>query len=388
MSPEGPGSTWCFVLPPPETYSPTTGGAIATVVRNLARELAARERRVVVAAPDDGTGHYDEGEVAALGFDPGATRPWPVRQAHRVEGRLRRWAWPDYRPYLAQVRRVLAEHRPDVLVAANDPDLLPALGPEAGPLPVLWLHNLLEGSQARAMAALPESCRLVAVSGAVARWTEARYHLPPGRVAVVPNGVDATTFSPRPDFASPRPGPLRVVCHGRVAPNKGPDVALEAVRRLRADGVDVTLTLAGPVRVWGSAMPDAERWAADLRAGVEAAGGTWTGGLPPAEVPALLAGHDVGCALSRVAEPFSLAALEAMASGLALVATAVGGLVEVVGEAGWMVEPDDPGAVAEALGRMAADPALLAERKRAARNRAETMSWAVSVDTLLALLGG
>lgn len=106
-----------------------------------------------------------------------------------------------------------------------------------------------------------------------------------GRPEVVPPGVDLSRFAP-----SPRPGERRVLYLGGRNSRKGYEVAREL-----AD------TLVGP----------------------------WLREVEPAEVPALMAAHDV-VLVPSVAEPFGLVAVEAIASGRWVVASGVGGLREIV----------------------------------------------------------
>jgi UDP-glucose:(glucosyl)LPS alpha-1,2-glucosyltransferase len=74
---------------------------------------------------------------------------------------------------------------------------------------------------------------------------------------------------------------------------------------------------------------------------------------------------------SRWQEPFGLAALEAMASGAALVTTARGGLTELTEGVSVTIDPEDPAAIARAILALAADPAHRARLAAAARRRAE-----------------
>jgi starch synthase len=84
-------------------------------------------------------------------------------------------------------------------------------------------------------------------------------------------------------------------------------------------------------------------------------------------------------ACPSVYEPFGLINLEAMACETAVVASAVGGIVEVVedGKTGVLVPPARPDALAEAISRVLANPALAREMGRAGRRRVEAQfSWA------------
>jgi glycosyltransferase involved in cell wall biosynthesis len=86
------------------------------------------------------------------------------------------------------------------------------------------------------------------------------------------------------------------------------------------------------------------------------------------DVPALLAAVDAVAMPSRY-EGLGVAALEAMAAGRALVASRVGGLVEAVGDAGLLVDPDDPRALAAAITRLAREPATVRALGDAGRRR-------------------
>ena len=138
---------------------------------------------------------------------------------------------------------------------------------------------------------------------------------------------------------------------------KGVDVLIEAAVAMRAP---VRLEVFGG----GSLAGELERQAND--AGVKA---RFHGFVPDAR--ARLRELDVLVQPSR-ADNFPLAVLEAMAAGIAVVATRVGGVPELVvdGETGLIVEPEDPAALADALDSLAADPARRRELGRRGRARA------------------
>jgi glycosyltransferase involved in cell wall biosynthesis len=176
-------------------------------------------------------------------------------------------------------------------------------------------------------------------------------------------GVDPAAFTPRP--LSPAP-PLRVALVARMLWSKGIDTAVEAVRRARANGAAVELSLYGaPDPSNRRAIPEAtlRDWSRD--------GITWHGATT--DVAGAYAAHHVACLPSRGGEGLPRTLLEAAACGRALVTTDVPGCRTLVrdGIEGVVVPPADPAALAAALERLAADPTLVARMGAAARARIE-----------------
>jgi glycogen synthase len=184
-----------------------------------------------------------------------------------------------------------------------------------------------------------------------------------GRVHVIPSGVDLRLFARRlPDPAPELPRP-RVLFVGRLAAQKGVSTLLDAVPLLRTRAA-VALVGDGPQR---AAL---ERQASHL--GPDRV--HFQGFVPHAEVPAWLAAADV-LVLPSIYEELGSVLLEAMAAGLPVVASAVGGIPDALGDAGRLVPPGDPAALAAAVDGVLDDPALAAEMGGAARLRATAFSW-------------
>lgn len=194
---------------------------------------------------------------------------------------------------------------------------------------------------------------VLAISAAVAR-----------SVAGADVVVEHNPVEPPPSPVAPRGADSEVVVGylGRLDPDKGVDVLLQAVGRER-----LALIAAGEPR-FGPAG-----YGADLRALAdrEAAGLVrWLGEVP--EPWSFLAGVDVLAVPSRE-EPFGRVAAEAAVAGRPVVATDCGGLSEVVepGRTGLLVPPDDPAALGAALRELADDPALRLRLGAAARASAD-----------------
>lgn len=184
---------------------------------------------------------------------------------------------------------------------------------------------------------------VVAISGWSARFLRDEYGYPPPPVTTIINGWSG---EPLPDASDPEAE--TIVSIGNLRPEKGFDRLLRAFALISESRPDARL------RVLGDGA-ERERLAAQASAlGVEDRV-TWLGWQPsPWEE---LSRANV-FALASVIEPLGIAALEAMAAGLPVVAPRVGGLVDVVedGRTGLLTPPGDERAMAAALSRLLADP--------------------------------
>ncbi|MFD2340911.1 glycosyltransferase [Clavibacter tessellarius] len=202
------------------------------------------------------------------------------------------------------------------------------------------------------------------------------------RITVIPCGVDIGHFTPRADDAAGDDHALmRVMVVGRLVPRKGVDLAITALGILADRGHrDVELVIVGGSGDAASATEDAE--ARRLMDAARAAGVAdrvrLHGRVSQADMPAVMRTADV-VVCAPWYEPFGIVPLEAMASGVPVVASAVGGLTDSVvdGVTGILVPPRDPAAIADALGELRADPARRRALGRAGRDRMEHgYSWA------------
>lgn len=211
-------------------------------------------------------------------------------------------------------------------------------------------HNLVEpgGKAARLGLRLigRRAGRIIAVSQAVADGLFGA-GVPASKIIVIPNGIDLTRFEQMPSRDSSRellgvPAEAFVVgAIARLSPEKGVDVLLGAARLLP----EMTVLAAGdgPQRTELTALTPPN---ARLLGRIE-------------DTRVLLAAADVAAVPSRQ-EGQGIVALEAMAAGVPIVASRVGGLAEMLtdGETALLVPPDDPAALAAALSRLRDDLAL------------------------------
>lgn len=209
------------------------------------------------------------------------------------------------------------------------------------------------------------------------------------------NGADIGAFAPRDEASSGSSG-ARILYVGRVSPEKGLHVLLDAFELIAADHPEARLEIVGgeyvpPMNfiVGVSSNPDIKAlsrfyghsYMQYLRSRV---GGplegrvSFAGALPHCELAERLRNADMFAQPSVWSEPFPLSVVEAMAAGLPVVASRAGGLPEAIedNETGLLVDPGNPGALARALLRLIDDRRLARMMGRAGRGRASRMfSW-------------
>jgi len=358
-------------------YGPRSGGLRTTMhALGAGYEAAGHEMVLVVPGPADADERTASGRRVTL-----AAPVVPGSGGYRVLTDVGR------------VRAVLAELAPDRL-EVSDRSTLRGLGADArraGVPSVFFAHERLDGVLA---ALLPPGAGALAPTRTVAdlhnRTTAARFdrivcttHFAAeefdriGRPTHhVPLGVDLETFHPGRYDADvrarhARDDELLVVMASRLSAEKRPGTALDTVAELRARGVRVRLVVVGD----GPLAPALRRRASSLPV-------SFTGfiGSRP-ELAGLLAAADVVLAPGPI-ETFGLAALEALASGTAVVCHRGSALPEVVGFAG-AVAPGTGAGFADAVLRLLDRPGH--DRRASARRRAEQFSWQRTVDTMLAL---
>lgn len=185
------------------------------------------------------------------------------------------------------------------------------------------------------------------------------------RSSVIPNAIETAGTPDIVHVTAPR-----VLYIGRLADEKGPDVAIEAFAQVKRRIPDARLTVAGE----GPMRADLERRAREL--GIHASI-DFIGWVLPDRVMNVVNEHALLIMPSRQ-DSFPLVALEAGAMARPVVATRVGGLPEIVvpGETGMLVEADDAAALAGATAALLADPQASQRMGASARRRVEALfSW-------------
>jgi len=238
-----------------------------------------------------------------------------------------------------------------------------------------WKNRFYERLQRRAFRGFDA---VIAVSRQLADDLM-RAGVPPDRLHVVRN-----CWAPR-EYPLPRnqarqalavpEGRFHLGWVGRLTLEKGPDVLLAAVGSLRDLPLAVSVLGEGRMRHRLEALTVREKLGERIR---------WCGSVP--EAGRVFPAFDLFVLSSRT-EGTPIVLFEAMASGTPIVATAVGGVPEVVSDhEALLVPPDDPGALAEAVRRVYADPAAAAARARRARERLTSefglSPWLASYDRI------
>ncbi len=347
-------------------WAPTSGG------QRIALEETGRRYRgrgvepvLLVPGPDDGDAVGPSGRVITV-------------RSPRLPGT----------PYhlltdLRRARDLLDQVAPDRLELSDRATLWPlaAWALEADVPTVLWAHERLEAILApRVPRAVPLAAATRAWNRRILRPVE-RAVVPSAYVAaelqgagladirVVPHGVDLDTFHPRRRAPASSRGVL-LVWAGRLSTEKRPDLALAVLAELINRGRAARLLVVGDGAMSGL-----------LRRRASGLPVTFTGHLRSREAMAhLLAIADVALATCPC-EAFGLAALEALACGTPVVATASGALAEIVDPTAGRVGAGTPNALADAVETVLEVPAEV--RTHLARRRAEQFTWEATVDGLL-----
>ncbi len=278
--------------------------------------------------------------------------------------------------YAAGVAALLHRQRVRLIEVHNRPDVATALARRFPRTPMLLvLHNepgaMRLARTPRSRQALARRMGIVMVSSYLCQ----RYLAGTSGIdaAVLPNCLDLPALPPS------RPASAReplVLFAGRLVADKGADsfVAACALALASLPGWRAVMIGADRFRPGAEDTP----FLAALRPAAKAAGIELAGYRPHAAVLEAMARAAIVVVPSRWPEPFGLTALEAMASGAALVCSGRGGLAELVQGVAAIVDPDRPAEIADTLRRLAADPLARARLGEAGRARAASYDLPVA----------
>lgn len=360
----------------PSSYHPHLGG-VERVTAQLARGLLARGHDPVVVtnrAPRDlpATSLVDDVEVVRI----------PFRTRHRsLRGTvsyalLAKAHQREFTSIAADVDLI------NVHCVSSNADYARVGALAAGKPLVVTTHGELTGDAtglyqrdpwaARAWRELAAAADLVTAPSADALHEAERFHHGPFRAsAVIPNGVDLARFGgPRTSQVCPY-----VLVIGRLVENKGFGDLIERWGSLPVD-LRHRLVVVG-------AGPDRERLEALRTASGVAERIEFLGEIN--DTSELVRGASA-VAVPSHAEAFGLVVLEAMAAGAPVIASAVGGIPEILtdGATGLLVEPGDPARFIERLAGLLRDVSSARSLALAAQTHVQAYGWAAVVDGYLA----
>jgi UDP-glucose:(glucosyl)LPS alpha-1,2-glucosyltransferase len=326
-----PGPLVAVVLPPREGFGPGRAGAIGLIAFRLA---ATPGFRTIVV------GGEQAGPAFAGPVFHTARPPWWLPGNINIR-------------YAAGVAALLRRLQPELIEVHNRPEVALALARRMSTARIsLFLHNDPQSMRSARTPAerhklLSRLAGVVTVSDYLRRRLLDGVAAPPTTPVVLPNCIDLSALPP------PRQRERVILFVGRVVPEKAPDafVAACAIALPRLPGWRAEIIGADRSRI---DSPDT-RFVRGVRDAAGAAGVTLLGYRDHPDVLAALAGAFIVVVPSRWQEPFGLTALEAMASGAALICSPRGGLPEVAGDAALYADPDDPSALADAILALAGD---------------------------------
>ncbi|MGN6217718.1 MAG: glycosyltransferase family 4 protein [Solirubrobacterales bacterium] len=269
----------------------------------------------------------------------------------------------------------------DGLIASTAPEVLV---PQAGRLRLIVLVHMPLGHRPRDDAAREREGAVLASATATvttSEWARRRllelYGLPANGVRVAEPGVEA---------AEPARGTAAgeaLLCVGAVSVEKGHDILLEALASISA--LSWRCTCVGSVGGDPAFVEELGRRRPGERV-------SFPGPQTGADLDRSYASADVLVVASR-AETYGLVVTEALARGVPVIAAEVGGVAEALGEGaagtqpGLLVAPEDPGALAEALGAWLGDAGLRARLRRAAGERRESLPpWSATAALVAGVL--
>lgn len=320
-----------------------------------------------------------------------------------------------YASYVAQVARDLAHHGCDVVHMFTFPQFAGAIraaNPQAKIVLHMEDHSLAQRDAALISRYLREVDLVIGCSEYVTSPIRERFPEVAARCQTVYNGVNVESFRRPLESGAPEQGRTRHILYvGRISPEKGLHVLLDAFAEVAKRHGDVDLVIVGPEAIAPKQFVDPfddDPLFDELRSFFRRRGGYldhlrkrlpaelarrvhFTGVVPFARIRRYYQEADVFVIPSLWHEPFGMPTTEAMAAGVPLVATRGGAFTEIVdeGKTGLLVERGDAADLAAALDRLLSNHELREAMSAAARSRARALfDWEDIVGQLLTLYRG
>jgi glycosyltransferase involved in cell wall biosynthesis len=328
-------------------FGPRLAASVELCVRDLVLHSRYARSTLVVCPPVDQP--FDGVEIATIPDAP-------------ISGNVGK-AW--------SVARLLRRRGVDLAIVENHLPAAAFIALTSGARVILHTHAYVKApSSALDGAFRGQELRLLSGFAFVSEYALSRFRadFPGVRAAqcAVPNGLDMRAWS------ASNPKDRSILCVGRALRHKGHIEAMAAIARALASRPEWTarFMVSDPV-----AADQEPQTVLALRAAAQGFKDRIRvdSNVPYAEVKAAWESAAVGMVLTTGPEPFGRTALEALASGAALITSGRGGLAEICGPCAVTVEPSDAEAVAAALGQLLDAPERRAELAIAGRKRVEAL---------------
>jgi glycosyltransferase involved in cell wall biosynthesis len=269
------------------------------------------------------------------------------------------------------VARLLRHREVDLAVVENHLPAATLIALTSGARVILHTHAFVKApSSALDGAVRGQELRRLSGFAFVSEYALGRFRAdfpglrPPQRA--VPNGLDMQAWS------ATKPKDRSILCVGRALRHKGHIEAMAAIARVLPSRPEWSARFMVSDPVAADQEPETVQALRDAAKGFNGRIRV-DSNVPYAEVKAAWESAAVGMVLTTGPEPFGRTALEALASGAALITSGRGGLAEICGPRAVMVEPSDADGIAAALGQLLDEPERRAELARAGRERVEAL---------------
>ena len=328
-------------------FGPRLAASVELCVRDLVLHSRHARSTLVVCPPVDGP--FEGVEIATIP-DPG------------VSGNLGK-AWG--------VARLLRRRGVDLAIVENHLPAAAFIALTSGARVILHTHAYVKAPEGALDGAVRgQELRRLSGFAFVSEYALERFrgdfpHLR-GVQRAVPNGLDMRTWS------ATKPKARSILCVGRALRGKGHLEAMAAIVRALPSRPEWTARFMVSDPVAADREPETVQ---ALRDAARAFNGRIQvdSNVPYAEVKAAWESAEVGMVLTSGPEPFGRTALEALASGAALITSGRGGLAEICGPCAVTVDPGEADGLAAALGQLMDEPERRADLSRAGRKRVEQL---------------
>lgn len=295
----------------PEQFPLPGGGSVEICMEYIAKELAARHRVTVVSRRVPGR--------------PNVSRNGGFTNVRVPSG--------SSRTYLGSVTAFLKVNHFDIIQVDNRPHYAAKLKSRFPRTTVsLFLHSLTFVPKTAAVyKSLKQADLIIANSASLRRRLARRFPAIARKLRSVHLGVDESRFAP-PDALQKRAAKAKyrvgkgftILFAGRVIPRKGVPVAIKAARLVRRSGQAVTLVVAGKPKPKNYGLK-LQRYARKLKVPVR-----FVGNVPYPAIHELYRAADCFLCPSQLHEGFGLVNVEAMATGVPVIASKIGGIQEII----------------------------------------------------------